>query len=498
VGESDLHVLLVNENTATLELMAEQVRARTPVQVTVCTDGISALGTAGELRPDVIVAGTTLPGLNGFQLCRLLHSPWYTGGKSPIPVILTSAGSHDLLNEEIARSVQAFACVHPTLEPDKLCDLIISAANTFVVGSPAGAVTHSMGRVLLVGCDSEQSRLLRGLLTVKGWDSEEVAALPDALQILPRQRFELILINSGILTAAGDGAAAELKTGRPELCVVALMGTVDEGQLLAAMQAGADDYLLLPPDSNALDIVCLNALGRQTLLRIHRQFEEKIEELRSMSDYLEMVIRYSQEAIFSCDTTGRVRIWNKGAERMYGYTAEEIVGEVADDYLDPPEFTRKSPEVVRILKQRGWSFVEPEILRRKKDGDIFPVHATYSAIIDGEGECIGFSVIERDVGTHKALEAEKIKSARLRAITQTAVTANDQINTPLGVILGYAQFLQRKMTDIAPEDSAALEIIQQQVLKIKGIMNKLKLMSDPIVKNYSIEGVTMLDLSQSK
>jgi hypothetical protein len=54
------------------------------------------------------------------------------------------------------------------------------------------------------------------------------------------------------------------------------------------------------------------------------------------------------------------------------------------------------------------------------------------------------------------------------------------------------------MTNLAPEDLAALEIIQQQVLKIKGIMNKLKLMSDPIVKNYSIEGVTMLDLSQSK
>jgi signal transduction histidine kinase len=177
---------------------------------------------------------------------------------------------------------------------------------------------------------------------------------------------------------------------------------------------------------------------------------------------------------------------------------EEISGEIVDDYLDPPEFTRKAPDVVRILQQRGGSFVEQEIMRRKKSGEVFPVHATYSAIIDPDGACIGFSVIERDVGTHKALEAEKIKSARLRAITQTAVTANDQINTPLGVILGYAQFLQRKIDNLAPEDAAALEIIQQQVLKIKGIMNKLKLMSDPIVKNYSIEGVTMLDLSQSK
>jgi len=54
------------------------------------------------------------------------------------------------------------------------------------------------------------------------------------------------------------------------------------------------------------------------------------------------------------------------------------------------------------------------------------------------------------------------------------------------------------MPALTPEQVAALEIIQQQVLKIKGIMNKLRLMSDPIVKNYSIEGVTMLDLTQSR
>jgi two-component system sensor histidine kinase VicK len=237
---------------------------------------------------------------------------------------------------------------------------------------------------------------------------------------------------------------------------------------------------------------------RQSLYGVQHQAKDQIDQLRALNDYLDTLIHYSHEAIFSCDLVGRVRIWNSGAEKMYGYTAQEIVGSIADEFLDPTDFTRKSPDVVRILRQRGGSFVEAEILRRKKSGEVFPVHATYSSILDSNGEYIGFSVIERDVATHKALEVEKIKSARLRAITQTAVTANDQINTPLGVILGYAQFLQRKLDNIAPEDAAALEIIQQQVLKIKGIMNKLKLMSDPIVKNYSIEGVTMLDLTQSR
>jgi hypothetical protein len=55
-----------------------------------------------------------------------------------------------------------------------------------------------------------------------------------------------------------------------------------------------------------------------------------------------------------------------------------------------------------------------------------------------------------------------------------------------------------KLTDINESDVNALDTIQDQVHKIKGIMNKLKLMSDPIVKNYSIDGVTMFDLSKSK
>jgi len=271
-----------------------------------------------------------------------------------------------------------------------------------------------------------------------------------------------------------------------------------EELLMELIKNGADDYIRKPFDTDSIASACRNALNKYNFLRIHEQFQEKIEKLRAVTDYLDLVINLSHEAIFSCDQFGRVRIWNRSAERMYGYTADEMVGNVADDYLDPADHKRKSPDVIRILKQRGGSLVETEILRRKKSGEIVPVYATYSAIVNSEGEYIGFSVIERDVTPVRLLEEEKIKSARLRAITQTAVTANDQVNTPLGVILGYSQLLQKMIPTLTPEQTAALEIIQQQVLKIKGIMNKLKLMSDPIVKNYSIEGVTMLDLTQSR
>ena len=489
------HVLIVNHDPVTLALMAEKLEER-GCRVQAVSSRAEALQAIRTQRPDVILASATLNDVGGLQLCRLLRPPVHQNGSPPLPVILTGIGQADLIAEEYMRAADAFAYVHPTEDFDRLYEVVqaavgqISAANV----SPR----PYLARALLISRDPAGTAELQATLRSAGWDIHTSEGPADAREALEKHEFDIVLFDGDTANGWTGEFLKNLKALAPETVVIGLTSDCSEDAVVALMQLGADDYLLKPAVAESVNIVCFNALNRHSFLRIHRRFQEKFEELRDMSDYLDTVIRHSQEAIFSCDLVGRVRIWNKGAERMYGYTAEEICGGIVDDFLDPPEFTRKSPDVVRIVQQRGGSFVEPEIMRRKKNGEIFVVHATYSAIMDADGECIGFSVIERDVGTHKALEAEKIKSARLRAITQTAVTANDQINTPLGVILGYAQFLQRKMNNIAPEDAAALEIIQQQVLKIKGIMNKLKLMSDPIVKNYSIEGVTMLDLSQSK
>lgn len=279
--------------------------------------------------------------------------------------------------------------------------------------------------------------------------------------------------------------------------VIALLKRVEPELLLHLLEEDVDDYVVLPADSSRFVEACREARLKYNFRDMHREFDSQLVKLKAISDYLELVIDNSHEAIFTCDLKGNVKLWNKGAERVYGYTAAEIVGKNVDEHLDPPDFARKSSSVLRLLRQRG-SMTDPEVMRRRKSGEVFPVSATYTLLNDPDGKTLGFSVIERDVTTVKALENERIKSARLRAITQTAVTANDHINTPLGIILGYAQFLELKLAGSDPQDKNALEVIQQQVHKIKGIMNKLKLISDPIVKNYSIEGVTMLDLSKSQ
>jgi two-component system, cell cycle sensor histidine kinase and response regulator CckA len=399
--------------------------------------------------------------------------------------------------EQVAHNVHAFAYLQQPHEKEMLIRLIDLALDNDEASTTDLSLLRYLGNIVVIDDDPDIVHLLEKALTADEWNVKSAQDWETAQELLSEPSAQVVLLDYHIPGNNGLDFLLWIKQRNPHAVVIMMTSDNSEELVIKLIKSGADDYLRKPFDIDTVRVTCRNALNKYNFLRIHEQFQEKIEKLRAVSDYLDLLITFSQEAIFSCDENGRVRIWNKGAEKMYGYAAGEIVGKIVDDFLDPPDFQRKSNDVMKMLREKG-SFVEPEILRRKKNSEIFPVNATYSAIQNPQGEFIGFSVIERDVTTIRELESEKIKSARLRAITQTAVTANDHINTPLGVILGYSQLLQRKLVNLSAEDEAALAVIQQQVIKIKGIMNKLKLMSDPIVKNYSIEGVTMLDLSRSK
>lgn len=490
-------ILVANDDRAMLDLTVAQLLQHGYPTVVPANDGEETIELTRRYRPDVVVSDVSMPKVDGFQICRILKSPLFAGSET-IPVVLTSATYRDVIAEQVARNAKAFAYLQQPHDANTLCRLVDLALKREQPDFSDRHLLRYLGTIAIVDDDVDICRLLEYTLTADGWyviTAQTATEAKTALETIPLQ---LVLMDYHMPDGNGLELLRWVKARRPEAVVIMVTSDSNEDVLMDLIKSGADDYIRKPFDPQDMVSTCRNALNKFNFLRIHEQFQEKIEKLRSVSDYLDLVINLSQEAIFSCDLFGRVRIWNRGAERMYGFTAEEIVGNVIDEFLDPPDHKRKSPDVIRILKQRGGSLVESEVIRRKKTGEIFPVSATYSAIVNSDGEYIGFSVIERDVTPVLQLEEEKIKSARLRAITQTAVTANDQVNTPLGVILGYSQLLQKTIPGLTPEQTAALEVIQQQVLKIKGIMNKLKLMSDPIVKNYSIEGVTMLDLTQSR
>ena len=95
------------------------------------------------------------------------------------------------------------------------------------------------------------------------------------------------------------------------------------------------------------------------------------------------------------------------------------------------------------------------------------------------------------------LQEDQIKSERLKAITQTAVTINHEVNTPLSVVLGYAQLLLSRKEELPQDTIDKLKKIEQGALRIKEVTHKLTKMVEPVIVKYAGE-VKMVDLEKSR
>jgi len=135
---------------------------------------------------------------------------------------------------------------------------------------------------------------------------------------------------------------------------------------------------------------------------------------------LAAIVESSDDAIFAKDMAGTVLTWNRGAERLYGYTSTEIVGRSVNRLI-PTGYT---DDVEAILGRiaRGERVDHYETVRATKDGRLVDVSLSVSPIRDASGTVVGASVIARDITVRKQAElALKESEARLRSLVSSAV-----------------------------------------------------------------------------
>ncbi len=182
-----------------------------------------------------------------------------------------------------------------------------------------------------------------------------------------------------------------------------------------------------------------------------RDISERKRAQRSR-EQLASIVDYSDDAIVGKTLDGTVVNWNKGAERLYGYSASEVIGKPISILL-PPGRADELAEIISRLR-RG-EVINEETLRRKKDGTLIDVALTVSPIKNSLGEIIAASAIARDISERKRAEqqirqlnrqledaAAEAKSAN-RAKSTFLSTMSHEIRTPMNAILGYAQLMLR-------------------------------------------------------
>jgi PAS domain S-box-containing protein len=124
--------------------------------------------------------------------------------------------------------------------------------------------------------------------------------------------------------------------------------------------------------------------------------------------HLARVIESSDDAIISKDLNGIITSWNRAAERMFGYTAAEAVGQSIRMII--PADRQSEEDMVLSRVRAGQSVTHLETMRQRKDGTLVPISLTVSPIHDDSGQVIGASKIARDLGerTHAAVAARRL------------------------------------------------------------------------------------------
>jgi PAS domain S-box-containing protein len=142
---------------------------------------------------------------------------------------------------------------------------------------------------------------------------------------------------------------------------------------------------------------------------------------------LAAIVEFSGDAIIGKTLDGIVTSWNKGAERLYGYTAEEVMGKPITMLL-PPDRMEEEARIIALLRQ-GELLDQFETVRQRKDGQLVDVSLAISPIRDAVGAIIGVSKIARDITERKrAEEAVKESEQRLNLALDSAQMGAWELN----------------------------------------------------------------------
>ncbi len=198
------------------------------------------------------------------------------------------------------------------------------------------------------------------------------------------------------------------------------------------------------------------------------------------------IVDAADDAIDGTTLEGIINFWSKGAERLYGYSADEVIGR-SKAMLMPPERAAELADAHRQL-QRGESIRDWESLRRRKDGSVFEASIAMSPIREHD-EVVGISVVTRDISAKKRLENHLAISDRMASVGTLAAGVAHEINNPLAAVVANVDLAMEQVEQMvvgaavsAPDIAELRELLDETraaSMRIRNIVRDLKLLSRP-------------------
>ena len=331
-------------------------------------------------------------------------------------------------------SISADAFVQEALRwlPDSVERLAVKEipAPNEILGLPTGA------RVLLADDNADMREYIRRLLG----GNCEVRTVADglaALKDIREHRPDLVLTDVMMPGLDGFELLRQIRadTSTQDIPVILLSARAGEESRVEGLSAGADDYLIKP--FSARELIARVKASLQ-LAKERSKAIATIREGEQQLRWLGSIVESSDDAIISKSLDGIITSWNSGAERVFGYTAEETIGQPITIVI--PEDRRSEEREILTRIRRGQRIEHFETVRQRKHGSLISVSLTVSPVKDSEGKIVGASKIARDITEQRrnqeliatlAREAEH-RSKNLLANVQATVNLS-RSDTPEGL-----------------------------------------------------------------
>jgi len=224
-----------------------------------------------------------------------------------------------------------------------------------------------------------------------------------------------------------------------------------------------------------------------------RNISEDIK-LRESQSLLASIVDSTNDAVISCSIEGKITSWNKGAENLLGYTAQEVIGDLSK-LLIPTDLIHYESNLIEKVR-KGIFFTQIQTKRIKKNGEIIDVSLTMSPILNESKEVMGISKIIRDITLRKRDQLEKellIKelTTNNKELKQFSYITSHNLRGPLTNLMGILKLLDLEtITD--PKTRILLEAFKSSTTSLKTTLDDL--INILIIKENTNHEVTILNL----
>jgi two-component system, cell cycle sensor histidine kinase and response regulator CckA len=453
-------ILIVDDTPTNLDVLLDFLEAA-GFKVVVAEDGERAIALAEYAPPDLILLDVLMPGIDGFETCRRLKANTAT---EEIPIIFLTA-VNDNVDKVKGLHLGAVDYITKPLNHEE----VLARVNT-----------HVRLQNLTKRLSAQNERLEKEIQHRQQVEAEREQAFT-ALQRSEARFRRLIESNViGIIFSSADGRItdandaflqilgydrAALETGNlnwqtmspPEYTPLHQAALVElrhtgafaafekeyfhrDGHRISVMVGGA-----------SLDEAQQTIVGFVLDLSQHKQAEDKIREQAAL-------LNITTDAILVRDLDSKIQYWNKGAEQVYGWQAEEVMHQDANRLLYRLDSIKQLEAIQSSLTETGsW---QGELQQVNQQGKEIIVASRWTLMRDAQGQPKSILTVNTDITEKKQLESQFLRSQRLESLGTLAGGIAHDLNNILTPVLSTAQLLQLKFPNADEQTRSLLKIVE--------------------------------------